>query len=717
LIIRLLLLFAFLDISNAKKLTLDDAVLNSPFKIASMGWFTSFPNENSILIRGEGTKWKEWYKVDLIKNDTVLFIDSLALNWKGNDLFVNTISFSENGRKLLLSIDKEKIWRHSFKATFFTYDIFKKRLSPVSDDNKKLRNVKFSPNSEFVSYIRNDNNIYVFNLKTNRERQLTRTGSETVSNGHFGWLYEEELTGYDGYRWSPDSEYIAFWEEDEINVPEFFMLDELKQYPVIKKIRYPKAGENNPSLRIGLVRVKGSGKKWIKGANTVDDYLPWMEWIDKNRIAYMKLNRNQKNWDLYVSNRNTGKSVKVLSESDEKGWLDNDGQIKFLKDGRIIWISEQSKYKHLWMSKHSGSKIWPITQGEWEVSKIVHIDEDKEIIYFMANRESVFENRLYSVRYDGTEINLLTRERGNHAVSILGSKLYFLDTFSSLQKPKTIKIKELISGKLIRVIGTTDLQQFIDYNWSMPQIIQFSSLDSSVKLDGHLLLPRDHDPNKKYPVIIYGYGMPGTQIVWNKWGSLWSQYLTQQGYIVFSMDSRGMSGRGERFKNFSYGDMSKYLTLDHAAGVRYLIDVGYADSSRIGAWGWSGGGYFTSLMLTRNSKFFKTGVAVAPCTDFRLYDTAYTERFMGKPQENKSGYDSTNVLSWVYRMKGSILIMHGTNDDNVHSQHTSKFVNTALSLGKDVDWYSYPSRNHGIYGGGSRKHLYQKMIDYFNKNL
>ena len=208
--------------------------------------------------------------------------------------------------------------------------------------------------------------IFMFLILKQKREQLTRTGSETVSNGHFGWLYEEELTGYDGYRWSPDSEYIAFWEEDEVNVPEFFMLDELKQYPVIKKIRYPKAGENNPSLRIGLVRVKGSGKKWIKGANTVDDYLPWMEWIDKNRIAYMKLNRNQKNWDLYVSNRNTGKSVKVLSESDEKGWLDNDGQIKFLKDGRIIWISEQSNYKHLWMSKHSGSKIWPITQGEWK---------------------------------------------------------------------------------------------------------------------------------------------------------------------------------------------------------------------------------------------------------------------------------------------------------------------------------------------------------------
>ena len=231
------------------------------------------------------------------------------------------------------------------------------------------------------------------------------------------------------------------------------------------------------------------------------------------------------------------------------------------------------------------------------------------------------------------------------------------------------------------------------------------------------MLPKNYDPDKKYPLIVHGYGMPGTQIVWNKWGSLWSQYLSQQGYIVFSMDSRGMSGRGEKFKNFSYGDMSKYLIADNAAGVKQLINLGYVDPQRVGAWGWSGGGYFTCLMVTRNSKYFKTGVAIAPCTDFQLYDTAYTERYMGSLETNKSGYDSTNVLSWIYRMKGSLLLMHGSNDDNVHLQHTSKFVNYALSLGKDVEWYNYPNKNHGIYGGGSRKHLYQKMIDYFNRNL
>ena len=715
--IKVLFLSLYISFVCGEKLTLDQAVLNSPFKTASLGWYKSFPNENSVLIRGRGDRWKEFLKVDLINNDTVVYIDSLDFNWKGNDIFVSSLTFSKNGKKILIGTDKEKLWRYSNKATYFVYDIKSSKLFPVSSRNKNLRNVKFSPNGKYVSYIRDDNNIYVLNTKSLKEKQLTRTGSEKILNGHFGWLYEEELAGYDGYRWSPNSKYISFWEEDQSDVPEFSIIDELNLYPFAKKIRYPKVGENNPSLRIGIVRVEGAGKKWIKDAQVEDDYLPWMEWVNEDKIAFMRLNRFQKKWDIFIADKISGKSTKVLSESDPNGWVENHKQIRFLKDGRIIWISERSGYKHLWISKHSGSMKWPITNGKWEVSKIVHIDENEKKIFFMANKESTFENDFYSIYYDGTGLKLLTPETGNHSVSLTGAKTHFLDTFSSLQKPKIILLKELASGNVIRTLADTDMQQFEEFRWKSPKIIKFSSIDSSLILNGLLLFPADFDPDKKYPLIVHGYGMPGTQIVWNKWSSLWSQYLSQQGYVVFSMDSRGMSGRGEDFKNFSYGDMGKYLTLDHAAGVKHLIEQGYVDPQRVGAWGWSGGGYFTCLMVTRNSKYFKTGVAIAPCTDFRLYDTAYTERYMGNINENKSGYDSTSVLSWLYRMKGNLLIMHGSNDDNVHQQHTSKLINQALSLGKDVEWLIYPGKDHGIYGGGARKHLYQKMIEYFKRNL
>ena len=698
-------------------LTLEEAINNSPFSLASLGWNITFPNEDAVLIRGEGDNWKRWYKVNLIYGDTTLFLDSMAFNYKGDDLYVSGITFSNNSDKMLVRTKSEKIWRHSHSSTYFIYDIINKKLNPLSDDNTNLRNVKFSPDGQYVAYLKNDNNLYVYNISRNRQRQLTTTGSENILNGHFGWLYEEELTGYDGYRWSPDSESIAYWEENQSMVPEFTMINDLLQYPEIKKIRYPKAGEQNPSLRIGITRVKGAGRRWITEAQVDNDYLPWMEWVNEDRISFLKMKRDQKSWNLFISDDSRGKSMAIISEKDESGWLDNDGQIKFLDNGKIIWLSERSGYKHIWMSKHSGSSFWPITEGTWEVFEVIYIDEIKDVIYFTANKESVFEKRLYSIRFDGTELKLLTPESGSHSVQLTGSKKYFIDRFSSLDIPAKILLKELETGEVVRSLAETDIGQFSKYEWSLPKIVHFPSLDSSVILDGVLLLPPNYDNTKKYPVIIHGYGMPGTQIVWNRWGSTWNQYLAQQGYVVFSMDTRGMSGRGEAFKNLSYGDMSKYLTLDQVAGINFLVNNGYADSKRIGAWGWSGGGYFTCLMLTRNSKYFKAGVAIAPCTDFRLYDTAYTERSMGTPQNNKAGYDSTNVISWISRMNGSILLMHGTEDDNVHAQHTNQFIQSALRQGKDVEWYQYPGRNHGIYGGGARKHLYGKMMEFFKEKL
>ena len=698
-------------------LTYEEAVLNSPFKTASLGWTIPVPNEDAYLIQGKGDNWKLWYKVSLLEMDTTVFLDSTALNWQGDDLHISKLTFAKSGTKLLLRTDSKKMWRYSHFSTYYVYDLDADQLMKVSENNTHLRNVKFSPDGERIAYVRKDNNLYMFDFTRGRERQLTTTGSETISNGHFGWLYEEELTGYDGYRWSPNGESIAFWEEDESRVPEFTMINELGQYPTVQTIRYPKAGETNPTLKIGIIRIKGAGRKWVDQGYTDNDYLPWMEWVNKDKVAYLKMDRKQKNWDLMIADRATGRSLKVLSESDPEGWLENHGQIRFLNDGKIVWISENSGYKHIWMSKHSGSRTWPVTEGQWEASSIVHIDEENELLYFMANKESVFERRFYSVRFDGTELTLLTPEAGNHRIQLTGSKTYFIDTYSSLDRPQTLLLKDMKTGTLIRVMAETDRQQFIDYEWSTPKIVHFPTGDGTEQLDGIITLPPDYTPDKKYPVIIYGYGMPGTQIVWNRWGGTWNQFLAQQGYILFSMDTRGMSGRGEAFKNLSYGDMSRYLAKDQVAGINYLVNEGYADPDRIGAWGWSGGGYFTCLMLTRNGKYFKAGVSVAPCTDFRLYDTAYTERSMGLPQENGPGYDSTSTISWMNRMEGSILLMHGTEDDNVHAQHTTHFVQAALKAGKDVEWFKYPGRNHGIYGGGAHEHLYKKMIEFFKEKL
>tara|TARA_B110000116_G_scaffold258541_1_gene259791 strand:- start:474 stop:2294 length:1821 start_codon:yes stop_codon:yes gene_type:complete len=595
-------------------------------------------------------------------------------------------------------------------------DLKTKKIQSISKNNKKLRNAKFSPDGKQVSYIREDNNIYVYDLIKFKEKKLTTNGSSVILNGHLGWVYEEEFGSYDGYRWSPDSKNIAYWEENQSKVPIFSMFDEISLYPKIKEIRYPKAGEANPTMSIFVINIKKGKRKKMDIGDNSDIYYPWIKWTNKDLLKVMRMNRLQNHWDFLNIKIKNGKSNLGLSESDTSGWVQLHRNYNFLNDGRIVWMSERSGWHHIYIHSDDGELINQVTNGEWEVKQIVKVDEVNQKIYFTANKESIFETRFYSVKFDGSELSLLTNETGSHSVKVLPDGSAFIDSYSSLTSPSKHVLKDM-SGNIIKIIHETDKSQFELYDWSYPKIIHFNSTDNTAKLDGIITFPPDYKKGERYPVIVHGYGMPGTQIVNNRWGSTWNQYLAQQGYVVFSMDARGMSGRGEAFKNLSYGDMSKYLAKDTAAGVQHLVDKGIADPDRVGAWGWSGGGYFTGLMLTKNAHLFDVGVSVAPVMDFRLYDSIYTERSMGLPQNNKSGYDSTSVLSYVDRFKGKLLVIHGTGDDNVHSQNTTWLVEEFIKHDKQLDVFYYPNRPHGMSGGNARKNLYRKMIDYFNVNL
>ena len=329
---------------------------------------------------------------------------------------------------------------------------------------------------------------------------------------------------------------------------------------------------------------------------------------------------------------------------------------------------------------------------------------------------SVTESQLYSVSFDGTVLKQLTTEKGNHSIQFSPSGKYFVDSYSSVSQPTKIVLKKR-DGTVVRIIEETEKNQFDNYDWSIPLFVTFKTHDGATLLDGIITLPVGYTKGKKYPMMVYGYGMPGTQIVRNSWGGLWNQFLAQEGFIVFSMDARGMSGRGEAFKNLSYGDMSRYLAKDHVAGIDYMVREWGADPDRVGAWGWSGGGYFTGLMLTKNGSHFKAGVSVAPVMDFRLYDTIYTERSMGLPQENEAGYDSTSVFSYVDNLQGHLLVIHATGDDNVHSQNTTQLVEKFVNAKKPLEVFYYPNRDHGIRGGNSRIHLYNKMFNYLREHL
>ena len=704
------------NLFGGKRLTLEDVTGESPFEIASLGKIVWISGEDAYTFLKQSNDVRSLYRVDLVKDDTTLFLDGERLKFNGSSVVMTNYSFSQDGHKILIQADREKIWRRSSWGTYWIYNRETAEMVPVSKNNQRLRNVKFSPDGKMVAYVREDNNLYTFEIGRERERQLTRTGTDVILNGHFGWVYEEEFSIYDAYRWSPNSQTIAYWEENQSRVPVFTLISELELYPVATEIRYPKAGQANPIMRIGVVKATGGATRWMDIGDNRDMYYPRIYWHSSEQLLVMRMRRLQNRWDLLICNPKSGKKKQGLMEMDENGWVSVHDNYRFLKKDEIVWISERLGYQHLHRHTLKGEELAQVSNGQWEATRIVHLDEEKGVVYFMANKASVAESHLYSVSFDGTGLKQLTTEKGNHSVQFSSSGEYFVDSYSSVSQPRKIVLKKR-DGTTVRIIKETDKNQFDDYDWSIPRFVTFKTHDGAETLDGIVILPVGYKKGKKYPMMVYGYGMPGTQIVRNSWGGLWNQFLAQEGFIVFSMDARGMSGRGEAFKNLSYGDMSRYLAKDHVAGIDYMVREWGADPDRVGAWGWSGGGYFTGLMLTKNGSHFKAGVSVAPVMDFRLYDTIYTERSMGLPQDNKAGYDSTSVFSYVDNLQGHLLVIHATGDDNVHSQNTTQLVEKFVNAKQPLEVFYYPSRAHGIRGGNSRIHLYTKMFNHLREHL
>ena len=716
---KTVILLAFAICSNlfgGKRLTLEDVTGESPFEIASLGKIVWISGEDAYTFLKQSNDVRSLYRVDLMTDDTTLFLDGERLKFNGSSVVVTNYSFSQDGHKILIQTDREKIWRRTNWGTYWIYNRETDEMVPVSKNNQRLRNVKFSPDGKMVAYVREDNNLYTFEIGRKRERQLTRTGTDVVLNGHFGWVYEEEFSIYDAYRWSPDSKTIAYWEENQSRVPVFTMINELELYPVMTEIRYPKAGQTNPTMRIGVVKATGGATRWMDIGDNRDMYYPRIYWHSSEQLLVMRMRRLQNRWDLLICNPKSGKKKQGLMEMDENGWVSVHDNYRFLEKDEIVWISERSGYQHLYRHTLKGEELAQLSDGQWEATRIVHLDEERGVVYFMANKASVAESHLYSVSFDGTGLKQLTTEKGNHSVQFSSSGEYFVDSYSSVSQPSKIVLKKR-DGTTVRIIKETEKKQFDDYDWSIPQFVTFKTHDGVATLDGIVILPVGYKKGKKYPMMVYGYGMPGTQIVRDRWGGLWNQFLAQEGFIVFSMDARGMSGRGEVFKNLSYGDMSRYLAKDHVAGIDYMVREWGADPDRVGAWGWSGGGYFTGLMLTKNGSHFKAGVSVAPVMDFRLYDTIYTERSMGLPQDNEAGYDSTSVFSYVDNLQGHLLVIHATGDDNVHSQNTTQLVEKFVNAKQPLEVFYYPNRDHGIRGGNSRIHLYTKMFNHLREHL
>ncbi|MGD8414154.1 MAG: S9 family peptidase [Candidatus Latescibacterota bacterium] len=581
------------------------------------------------------------------------------------------------------------------------------------------RNPVFSPDGRRVAYTR-DHDLFCLDLDGDVEIRLTATGNDTVLNGILDWVYMEELFtrgNKQSFYWSPDGTHIAFLEIGEGPVPRYPLIDYLETRPEPEMQRYPKAGDPNPVVRVGVVNAGGGEVVWAADTGG-DSYVARLYWLgDSGGVAIEKLNRAQDTLTLMFADRETGE-VGVVFEEMDPAWV-NVNYLKhyYEKKRQFVWGSERSGHQHLYVYNADGTLARDLTWGDWEVTALNGVDEKKGRVYFTANKSNILERQLFVVPDKGGEIKQITGGAGIHTVTMSPDQKYFIDRFSSEKRPTVVSVYRA-DGKRLFEIADRETQELADAPRPLPEFI---TIESANGLEYHCAItkPADFDPAKKYPVLIYVYGGPHAQVVSRRWSSsgLWHSMMAQKGYIVFSLDNRGSFGRGKKWEDHILKNLGHFELEDQLAGVAYLRTLPYVDPDRIGIWGWSYGGYMTLVALFKAPEVFKAGVAVAPVTDWHLYDSIYTERYMKLPAENEDGYENASPINFVDGFQGDLLLMHGDADDNVHVQNSIQLIKELIDAEKDFDFMVYPQKKHGISGAESRVFLFNKMTKFFDEHL
>ncbi|WP_423191591.1 S9 family peptidase [Cecembia calidifontis] len=642
----------------------------------------------------------------------------------GGKLGINfsSYSFNPDETKALIASDVESIYRRSSKAVFHVVDL-KTGTAQKLMDGEKIMYATLSPDNDKVAFVK-DNNLFVVELATNQVTQITTDGKwNHIINGAADWVYEEEFSMSKAFDWSRDGKKIAFIRFDETDVPEFNMQTWGKLYPEDYRFKYPKAGEKNSEVSIHVYDLSTKQTVKVDTGEEKDIYLPRIYWTnDNNTLAFLRLNRLQNQLDLFYANAQTGASRLILQEK-SKTYVDLDynDDLRFLEGNKgFIRTSEQDGFKHIYHHDNEGKLIRQITSGNWEVTNLVGVDEKNRKIYFISTEASPLERNLYVINLDGKNKKILTPEKGMTSVNMSKDFKYFIANHTSANSPLRVTLNEA-SGKLVKVLEeNSELRsRLAGYRISPKEFFTFKTVDGT-SLNAYMIKPPHFEEDKKYPVLMYVYGGPGSQNVTNSWGGtrdLWHHHLAAEGYIVVCVDNRGTGARGRDFKHVTYANLGKYETEDQIAGAKYLGTLPYVDASRIGIWGWSYGGYMSSLALMIGNDVFKSAIAVAPVTTWRYYDTIYTERYLQTPQLNAAGYDDYSPITHVNQLKGNYLLIHGTGDDNVHFQNAVDLVDALIKADKQFETMYYPNRNHGIYGGNTTWHLYSLMTDWIKRKL
>jgi dipeptidyl-peptidase 4 len=653
------------------------------------------------------------------QNREILFTSDRIPDKKEN--YLQDYELSSNKQKILLTTNVSKIYRHSFEAVYWVYDMNTRKATPLCDSGKQQL-ATFSPDGMKVAFVCK-NNLYYKDLNTNAITQITFDGKfNNIINGAPDWVYEEEFGFSQAYCWSPDSKKLAFYRFDESRVKQFEMTVYNDLYPTTEKFKYPKAGEDNSIVTIKIYDL-GTGNTLI--ANTgkeTDQYIPRIRWTASDAyLCIIRLNRLQNKADVMLADSRTGDTKVILSEENSKfiSGIDDD-YILFTSDQKyFILLSERSGFLHYYRYTLDGKYVNAVTQGNFDVSGISGIDNAHGILYYTSNQSSVIQQDVYAVKFDGTGLRKLSSRDGENSVEFSSTFKYYINTWSDANTPPVYTLHK-INGALIRVLEDNaglkkDLE---DYGFAKKEFIKIP-VGENLVLHAYIIKPADFDSTKKYPLFISVYGGPESQDVKNAWdnGLSWEQMLVQQGYVVARIDNRGTDGRGEEFKKCTYLQLGKLEAEDQINAAKYLGSLSWIDETRIGIWGWSYGGYMTLLCLTRGADVYRMGIAVAPVTNWRFYDTIYTERFMRKPQDNPHGYDDNSPINFADQLKGKLLLIHGTADDNVHLQNSMEMVEKLVQDNKQFNLFVYPNKNHSIYGGNTRCHLYTMMTSFIRENL
>jgi len=641
---------------------------------------------------------------------------------------ISGYEFSPNEARMLVYTNVKKRYRRTFTADYYVFDVKRKEIQTLSENGPQEVPL-FSPDSRYVVFAR-ENNLFMKKLDFNTEIPITKDGQPgSIINGTPDWVYEEEFEKTRYFEWSPDSKLLAFVRFDESKVPLFSYAlykdisddpEKLSIYPSIVQFKYPKAGENNSKVSVCIYDDAYKSVKPMKISDDDQDfYIPRIKWTNSiDQLAIFKLNRNQTRLEMLIANPRSTLSKLVLRQ-DDKYYTDyeNIDFLSFSADNQnFIGVSEQDGYRHIYLYTITGTVVKQLTKGNWDVTNVYGYDEKKQVVYYQSAQVSPLQRDIYSVDLKGKMIRL-TNGKGTHNGYFNSAMTCFVDNASSLEVPNVLSLRTS-SGASIRVIENNAAlaSEFKALNLPKKEFFNFTTSEN-VKLNGWMLKPANFDASKKYPVLMVQYSGPNSQEVLDNWKIDWEYYLATLNYVVVCVDGRGTGARGAEFRKCTYEKLGILETKDQVETAKYLGQLTFIDKDRIGIWGWSFGGTMTLMCMTTGEKVFKSGIAVAPVTDYRFYDTAYAERFMRRPQENFKGYDVSSALQRADKLEGNLLIIHGSADDNVHLQNTMLYIDKLVAADKQFEMQIYTDKNHSILGKQTRRHLYTRMTDFLVKNL